>query len=77
MGLVSVLMTHDRAQMAIAYSTNSFHRSMEHTGTEVRIAAMGPQAANVAGITDQTDLFRTMLRAMDGATGTTSKSPAR
>jgi alkaline phosphatase len=31
---------------------------MEHTGTEVRIAAMGPQAANVAGVTDQTDLFR-------------------
>jgi len=77
MGLVSVLMTHDRAPMAIAYSTNSYHRSMEHTGTEVRIAAMGPQAANVAGITDQTDLFRTMLRAMDGTAGTTSKSPGR
>jgi alkaline phosphatase len=65
-GLVSVLLTHDRAPMAMSYSTNSFHRSMEHTGTEVRIAAMGPQAANVVGITDQTDLFRVMLRAIEG-----------
>jgi alkaline phosphatase/streptomycin-6-phosphatase len=63
-GLVSVLLTHDQALMALAYSTNAYHRSMEHTGTQVRIAAMGPQAANVVGVTDQTDLFRTMLRAM-------------
>jgi alkaline phosphatase len=63
-GLVSVLLTHDQALMALAYSTNGYHRSMEHTGTQVRIAAMGPQAANVVGVTDQTDLFRTMLRAM-------------
>jgi len=77
MGLVSVLLTHDQAPMAIAYSTNSYHRPMEHTGTEVRIAAMGPQAANVVGITDQTDLFRVMLRAMEATNGTTSKSQAR
>jgi hypothetical protein len=63
-GLVSVLLTHDQAPMAIAYSTNACHRSMDHTGTQVRIAAMGPHAANVVGISDQTDLFRTMLRAM-------------
>jgi alkaline phosphatase len=72
-GLVSLLLTHDRAPMAIAYSTNAYHRSMEHTGTEVRIAAMGPQAANVVGITDQTDLFRLMLRAMAAPTATASK----
>ena len=65
-GLVSMLLTHDQTPMAIAYGTNSYHRSMEHTGTEVRIAAMGPQAANVVGITDQIDLFRVMLRAIDG-----------
>ena len=35
-----------------------------HTGTEVRIAAGGPQAANVLGVTDQTDLFFTMKRAL-------------
>jgi alkaline phosphatase/streptomycin-6-phosphatase len=67
-GLLSALLTHDRVPMVIAYGTNGYHRSMEHTGTQVRIAAMGPQAANVTGITDQTDLFRTMERAVGGAT---------
>jgi alkaline phosphatase len=65
-GLVSLLMTADGAPMAVAYGTNAYHRSQEHTGTEVRIAAMGPQAANVVGVTDQTELFRLMLRAMGG-----------
>jgi alkaline phosphatase len=64
-GVISMLLTHDQAPLTIAYGTNRYHWSMEHTGTEVRIAAMGPQAANVAGITDQTDLFRLMLRAID------------
>jgi alkaline phosphatase len=66
-GLVSVLLTFDKAPMAVSYGTNAYHRSMEHTGTQVRIAAMGPQAANVVGVTDQTDLFRLMLRAMGSA----------
>ena len=35
-GLVSVLLTHDQAPMAIAYITNAYHRSMDHTGTQVR-----------------------------------------
>jgi alkaline phosphatase/streptomycin-6-phosphatase len=65
-GVMSVLMTHDQAPMTIAYGTNAYHRFMDHTGTQVRIGAMGPQAANVLGITDQTDLFRLMLRAIDG-----------
>jgi alkaline phosphatase len=60
--------------LTIAYGTNSYHRSMEHTGTEVRIAAMGPQAANVVGITDQTDLFRLMLRTIDGTKGLQSST---
>jgi len=63
-GPMSVLLTHDGAPMAMSYGTNAYHRSMEHTGTQVRIAAMGPQAANVAGVTDQTDLFQLMLRAI-------------
>ena len=54
---MSVLMTHDQAPMTIAYGTNAYHRFMDHTGTQVRIGAMGPQAANVVGLTDQTDLF--------------------
>jgi alkaline phosphatase/streptomycin-6-phosphatase len=71
-GVISVLLTHDHALMAIAYGTNGYHRSMEHTGTQVRIAAMGPQAANVTGLTNQTDLFRTMERALGGVATTES-----
>ena len=37
---------------------------MEHTGTQLRIAAYGPHAANVVGLTDQTDLFSTMKAAL-------------
>jgi alkaline phosphatase len=66
-GLVSLLLTKDQAPMAVSYGTNAYHRSQEHTGTQVRIAATGPQAANVVGVTDQTDLFRLMLRAMPAA----------
>ncbi|HUK33064.1 MAG TPA: alkaline phosphatase, partial [Vicinamibacterales bacterium] len=63
-GVMSVLLTHDGAPMTMSYATNAYHHSMDHTGTEVRIAAMGPLAANVTGVIDQTDLFRVMLRAI-------------
>ncbi len=63
-GLVSVLMTREHALMAVSYGTNVYHRSQDHTGTQVRIAAMGPQAANVVGVRDQTDLFALMRRAL-------------
>jgi alkaline phosphatase/streptomycin-6-phosphatase len=63
-GLMSVLFTHDGAPMTMSYSTNAYHRSMDHTGTQVRIAAIGPQAANVTGVVDQTELFRIMVRAL-------------
>ena len=64
LGPISVLLTHDGAPMTLSYGTNAYHRSMDHTGTQVRIAAMGPQAANVVGITDQTDVFRLVRRAI-------------
>jgi alkaline phosphatase len=50
--------------MVVNYATNLDGRSQSHTGTQVRIAAQGPQAANVVGVTDQTDLFTTMARAL-------------
>jgi alkaline phosphatase len=70
-GLFSVLRTKDQALMAVSYGTNVYHRSQEHTGTQVRIAAQGPQASNVVGVIDQTDLFRLMVRAL-AATATPS-----
>lgn len=51
--------------MVINYATNLQGRSMSHTGTEIRVAAQGPQAANIVGITDQTDLNHTIARALN------------
>ncbi len=63
-GATATLVTHDGANMEINYGTTAYPGSQQHTGTEVRIAAKGPQAANVLGITDQSDLFFTMRRAL-------------
>ena len=50
--------------MTISYGTAAAGSSQEHTGTQVRIAGYGPQAANVVGLTDQTDLHFTIARAL-------------
>jgi alkaline phosphatase len=55
--------TKDGAVMTISYG-NSEEDSQGHTGTQLRIAAYGPYAANVVGLTDQTDLFFTLKDAM-------------
>jgi len=62
-GLTQTLTTKDGAPMTISYG-NSEEDSQGHTGTQLRIAAYGPFAANVVGLTDQTDLFFTMKEAM-------------
>lgn len=63
-GLTQALNTKDGAVMAISYGTAETDESQEHTGSQLRIAAYGPRAANVVGLTDQTDLFFTMRDAM-------------
>ncbi|MET9633359.1 alkaline phosphatase [Lentzea sp. NPDC006480] len=63
-GQTATLITHDNALMTMNYATNPAGTSQEHTGTQVRIAGYGPQAANVVGVTDQTDLFHTISRAL-------------
>lgn len=63
-GQTATLITKDGAEMNLNYATAPAGASQGHTGTEVRIAAQGPQAANVLGVTDQTDLNRTMSRAL-------------
>ena len=64
-GTLSTLLTKgDQSMMTINYATRPHGQSQDHTGSEVRIAAQGPQAANVVGITNQTDLFHTMARAL-------------
>lgn len=62
-GLTQALNTKDGAVMVISYG-NSEEESQEHTGSQLRIAAYGPHAANVVELTDQTDLFYTMKAAL-------------
>ncbi|OAT33201.1 alkaline phosphatase [Proteus myxofaciens] len=62
-GLTQALITKDGSVMVVNYG-NSESDSQEHTGSQLRIAAYGPHAANVTGLTDQTDLFFTMRDAM-------------
>ncbi len=63
-GLTQALTTKDGAVMAISYGNSEDPDSQGHTGTQLRIAAYGPYAGNVVGLTDQTDLFYTMRDAL-------------
>ena len=64
-GLTRTLTTNEGAEMTVAYGTAEEDESQMHTGAQLRIAAYGPGAANVVGLTDQTDLFFTMAEALD------------
>jgi alkaline phosphatase len=62
-GYAQDLRTKDGAVLRIAYGTaggltrpSADTVSQQHTGTEVRVAAIGPQAARVTGIIDETDI---------------------
>lgn len=63
-GLSATLVTNEGQQLKVNYSTNTPGKSQEHTGTQVRIAAQGPQAERVLGVTDQTELFTTIRTAL-------------
>ncbi|WP_375000138.1 alkaline phosphatase [Aeromicrobium sp. CTD01-1L150] len=62
--------TADGDPLTVAYSTQD--EGSAHTGSQIRVAASGPQAANVTGTIDQTDLFGIMAR---GASGTKPTPP--
>lgn len=63
----ATLLTADGDPMSVAYSTQA--AGSAHTGSSVRIAAVGPQAANVTGLIDQTDLYDTLLGGKPGKHG--------
>jgi alkaline phosphatase len=63
-GLTVNLLTVDDAPMTISYGTAPEGGSQQHTGSQLRLAGYGPQAANVVGLTDQTDLFFTIADAL-------------
>jgi alkaline phosphatase len=52
----------------VLYATNvlccSSDHDMEHTGVQVRIAAMGPGAEQVSGLHDMTEVFHIMAKAL-------------
>lgn len=76
-GSISALRTTEGETLIVSYGTNLYHRSQEHTGTQIRIAATGPLAANVLGVIDQTDLFRLMELAMTTQDGAAAPSRGR
>jgi len=63
-GLTQELNTREGGLMTISYG-NAEESDQGHTGAQLRIAAYGPHAANVVGLTDQTDLFYTMKNALN------------
>ena len=63
-GAFSTLITADNTNMVVSYASAPAGESQSHTGTEVRVAAQGPGAANVVGIINQTDLFSIMRHQM-------------
>lgn len=64
-GLGSILSTKvDGAPMEISYGTAPKGGSQSHTGAQLRVAAQGPQAANVVGLNDQTELYHVLARAI-------------
>ena len=56
-GLTRTLNTRDGGVLTVNYGTSLDPGEEQHTGGQVRIAAYGPGAANVVGLTDQTDPF--------------------
>jgi alkaline phosphatase len=63
-GRYSTLETNEGARMRVSYGTAPAGANQKHTGTQIRIAAKGPHANRVLGLTDQTDLFQTMRAAI-------------
>ena len=63
-GLTQAVETADGAVMSVSYGNSDDPDDQEHTGAQLRVAAYGPGAANVSGLTDQTDLFFTIRDAL-------------
>ncbi len=63
-GLSLAVMTADGVPMAVTYGNSEDKSNQGHTGSQLRVAAYGPYAANVSGLTDQTDLFFTVRDAL-------------
>lgn len=78
----------DNAPLAVNYGTTAVSdptsptevdkASQQHTGSQLRIAGYGPGAANIVGLTDNTDVFFTVSRLLglgNAAAGPLDKAP--
>ncbi len=59
------VLTADNTSMTISYGNSLDIDDAGHTGTQLRVAAYGPSALNVVGLTDQTDIFFTIKNALN------------
>jgi alkaline phosphatase len=60
-GFYATVQTVEGAPLRVSYATAKTPAGQLHTGARVPVAAIGPQASNVMGIRDQTDLFHTLI----------------
>ncbi len=60
-GFYATLETADGYPIRVSYATGKTPGGQSHTGARVPVAAIGPQATNVMGVRDQTDLFQTLI----------------
>lgn len=63
-GFSSILTTDEGQPMQVTYGTGNSATSQGHTGSQIRVAALGPQGAKVVGVIDQTDIFKIMKQAL-------------
>ncbi|MGN0894937.1 MAG: alkaline phosphatase [Succinivibrio sp.] len=59
-GFTQAVVTADGAPMTISYGNSEDVNNSGHTGAQLRVAAYGPGAVNILGLTDQTDIFKTI-----------------
>ena len=63
-GLTATLLTNEGAPMTLSYGSAPKGSAQAHTGVQVPIAGEGPNAAAVADLNEQTDLFDLISRAL-------------
>lgn len=64
-GYTQLVQTFDGVPMGVSYGNSNDQYDSVHTGTQLKVAAYGPGAINITGLTDQTDLFFIIKNALD------------
>lgn len=61
-GITTTLETAEGASMTIGYATSTFTYRQQHTGAQLPIFALGPDAEALDGLVDHTDIYRVMAQ---------------